>query len=68
MYLTRGGSINLPSGALKLAVLTSFYWLNTAYSTNLLTYAVDAGGSNIVPTHNYARYLGFTVHRRIGNV
>ena len=61
LYYVRGGRVDLSTGSLGRAGLSSYYWSATTYPNATDAYNLDFGRTNVYPSHYNYRFNGFSV-------
>lgn len=61
LRLIRGGHVNLSTGSLRYAGLSSYYWSATTYPNATYAYALHFTSTNVYPSDYNARFYGFSV-------
>lgn len=65
-FSVRGGNVDLKTGSLRRASLTSNYWSTTTYPNDTYAYKLHFDGTSVYPSDYYYRFNGFSL--RGGNV
>ncbi len=58
--MVRGGNVNRDIGSLRRIGDTGYYWVVTAYASELYSYDLLFSSMNIYPLLHDARWYGFT--------
>ena len=61
IYLTRGGLVSMPTGSLRSAGYTGYYWGVSAYPSELYAYNLNFNSVIVFPSYNVDRWFGFAV-------
>ena len=60
-FSVRGGYIGLHTGSLRNAGFDGFFWSATTYPSATRAYDLGFNSTNVLPSHYYGRFLGFSV-------
>ncbi len=61
IYLTRGGNVDLPAGALRRAGYGGYAWTGGAYFEGIFAYSMPFSPIDVDPSPNGDRWYGFAV-------